>query len=163
MRHTISCGQGGIVAAAVLLLASIGPAVAGPDVEEHAVEATEKAEEPSMIEQTGARVVKGKVLPVDFDIRTLSTGLTVSLVEFDSPGLVAYFTAMRVGSRDEVEPGHSGFAHLFEHMMFRGTKEMPGNVYDNKVQALGADSSAWTWTDQTVYFFIAPTSSLSEV
>jgi zinc protease len=144
------------MAAAFLLCASAGPATAGED-------AARKTEEPSMIEQTGAAVVEGKILPVDFDVRTLSTGLTVSLVPFDSPGLVAYYTAMRVGSRDEVEPGHSGFAHLFEHMMFRGTKEMPGNVYDKKVQALGADSSAWTWNDQTVYFFIAPTSSLPEV
>ena len=163
MRHTFSCGRGGVLAATALLLASVGPASAGPDAQEPATGTAEPTEEKSMIEQTGASVVKGKVLPVDFDIRTMSSGLTVSLVEFDSPGLVAYFTAMRVGSRDEVEPGHSGFAHLFEHMMFRGTKEMPGNVYDNRVQALGADSSAWTWTDQTVYFFIAPTSSLPDV
>ncbi len=163
MRHTISCGQGGVVAAAFLLVASAGPATAGPDAGQPAAGAAGNSEEQSMIEQTGAEVVKGKILPVDFDVRTLSTGLTVSLVPFDSPGLAAYFTAIRVGSRDEVEPGHSGFAHLFEHMMFRGTREMPGNVYDNKVQALGADSSAWTWTDQTVYFFIAPTPSLPEV
>lgn len=107
--------------------------------------------------------IPGEVLPVELDVRVLETGLTVALVHFDSPGLAAYFTAMRVGSRDEVEPGHSGFAHLFEHMMFRGTKKLPGSEYDRKVQSLGADSSAWTWNDQTVYFFIAPTDALPDV
>jgi zinc protease len=84
-------------------------------------------------------------------------------VPYDSPGLAAYFTAMRVGSRDEVESGHTGFAHLFEHMMFRGTKNLPGAVYDNAVTAMGADSSAWTWNDQTVFFFVAPTDKLGKV
>ena len=50
-----------------------------------------------------------------------------------SPGLIAYFTVVRTGSRDEVEPGRSGFAHFFEHMMFRGTKKYPGPVYDRIV------------------------------
>jgi zinc protease len=107
--------------------------------------------------------VQGKVLPFSADVHILPNGLTVAFVPFESPGLVAYYTAMRVGSRDEVEAGHSGFAHLFEHMMFRGTKNLPGPEYDNNVTAMGADSSAWTWNDQTVYFFIAPTSRIDKV
>ncbi|MFH1437491.1 MAG: pitrilysin family protein, partial [Pseudomonadota bacterium] len=107
--------------------------------------------------------LKGNVLPVEAEVRRLKNGLTVTLVPFDSPGLVAYYTAMRVGSRDEVEKGRSGFAHLFEHMMFRGTKNLPGSEYDNTVTAMGADSSAWTWNDQTVYFFVAPTQKIGKV
>jgi len=45
--------------------------------------------------------------------------LRVFVVEYDSPGLVAYYSVVRTGSRNEVEPGKSGFAHFFEHMMFR--------------------------------------------
>ena len=107
--------------------------------------------------------LKGKVLPVEAEVHRLENGLTVTLVPYDSPGLVAYYTAMRVGSRDEVEKGRSGFAHLFEHMMFRGTKNLPGSEYDNAVTQMGADSSAWTWNDQTVYFFVAPTKKIGKV
>ena len=52
---------------------------------------------------------------------TLDNGLTVLSVPFDSPGIIAYYTVVRTGSRNEVEKGLSGFAHFFEHMMFRGT------------------------------------------
>ncbi len=146
---------------AAVLVAAVG--IAGAWQPEGAAPGGAKGKEATMAGPVGGTIVKGKVLPVEIDVRTLPSGLEVALVPWDSPGLAAYFTAMRVGSRDEVEPGHSGFAHLFEHMMFRGTKKMPGGAYDAKVQALGADSSAWTWTDQTVYFFIAPSKSLPEV
>ena len=104
-----------------------------------------------------------EVLPFDIEVQRLENGLTVAFVPFPSPGVAAYYTAMRVGSRDEVEPGHTGFAHLFEHMMFRGTKTYPGEVYEKTVQSLGADSSAWTWNDQTVYYFVAPKAALKSI
>lgn len=106
---------------------------------------------------------KGKVIPFKTKTYQLKNGLKVTFVNLPQSGLFAYYTAMRVGSRDEVEPGHSGFAHLFEHMMFRGTKNLPGAAYDNAVTAMGADSSAWTWNDQTVYFFVAPPDRLPKV
>jgi zinc protease len=56
---------------------------------------------------------------------TLDNGLKVVVVPYDSPGTVAYYVVVRTGSRDEVEPGHSGFAHFFEHMMFRGRIATP--------------------------------------
>src|SRR5206468_8560575 len=62
---------------------------------------------------------------------TLENGLKVITVPFDSPGIVSYYTVVRVGSRNEVEPGHSGFAHFFEHMMFRGTEKYPKETYNN--------------------------------
>src|SRR5689334_16294690 len=55
-------------------------------------------------------------------IETLPSGLRLVLVPSGKSGVMAYYTLVRVGSRNEVEPGHSGFAHLFEHMMFRGTE-----------------------------------------
>ena len=61
-----------------------------------------------------------------------------------TPDLVSYFTVVRTGSRDEVVPGRSGFAHFFEHMMFRGTKKYPGPVYDRIVTAMGAKANAYT-------------------
>ncbi|HXV13149.1 MAG TPA: hypothetical protein VEC56_02990, partial [Candidatus Krumholzibacteria bacterium] len=56
------------------------------------------------------------VFPYPATTRSLDNGLKVVLVPFDSPGIVAYYTIGRAGSRNEVEPGKSGFAHFFEHM-----------------------------------------------
>lgn len=91
------------------------------------------------------------VFPYAWHTEKLDNGLTVITVPMDSPGLVAYWTIVRTGSRDEVEPGKSGFAHFFEHMMFRGTKNFPGPVYDRIVTGLGADANAYTTDDYTAY------------
>ena len=60
----------------------------------------------------------------------MDNGLNVVTVPFDSPGLAAFFIVVRVGSRNEVEKGVTGFAHFFEHMMFRGTDKYPREKYD---------------------------------
>ncbi|HVR60812.1 MAG TPA: insulinase family protein, partial [Polyangia bacterium] len=63
----------------------------------------------------------GLAFPFSVHEKRLPNGLQVVVIDYDSPGLVAYYTVVRAGSRNEVEPGKSGFAHFFEHMMFRGT------------------------------------------
>ena len=85
------------------------------------------------------------------------------MIPMPSPGLVAYFTVVRTGSRDEVEPGHSGFAHFFEHMMFRGTKKYPGPVYDRIVTSLGAEANAFTSDDLTVFHLTFAKEDLEKV
>src|SRR5262252_2448923 len=57
--------------------------------------------------------------------KTLPNGLEVIVMPMPSDGLVAFWSIVRTGSRDEYEPGRSGFAHFFEHMMFRGTERYP--------------------------------------
>jgi zinc protease len=79
----------------------------------------------------------------------------VYVVRYDSPGLVAYYSVVRTGSRNEVEPGKSGFAHFFEHMMFRGTERYPTEKYNDVLKAMGADSNAFTSDDLTVYHILA--------
>ncbi|MCZ7680173.1 MAG: insulinase family protein [Sandaracinaceae bacterium] len=96
-------------------------------------------------------------------IERLPNGLTVISVPWESPGIVAYYTLVRVGSRDEVEPGHSGFAHLFEHMMFRGTERYPQDRYEQVIQSFGADNNAYTSQDYTLYTLTAPSSALERV
>jgi len=66
-----------------------------------------------------------RLFPYPYRSETLPNGLKVILIPMPSQGLVAYYSIVRTGSRDEVEPGKSGFAHFFEHMMFRGTKTYP--------------------------------------
>ncbi len=93
----------------------------------------------------------------------LPNGLTVMTVPWDSPGIIAYYTLVRVGSRDEVEPGKSGYAHLFEHMMFRGTERFPEAAYEAKIQSFGADNNAYTTQDFTLYTTTAPAGVLDEL
>jgi len=110
-----------------------------------------------------AAAAAAAVLPQPPRVERLANGLTVVLVPWDSPGIVAYQTTVRVGSRDEVEEGHTGFAHLFEHMMFRGTAKYPKDVYEREIQVMGADNNAFTWFDLTNYYLLAPTSALPKV
>ncbi len=96
------------------------------------------------------------VFPFPIEKTTLENGLTVISVPFDSPGIIAYYTVVRTGSRNEVEKGLSGFAHFFEHMMFRGTEKYPQDKYNDVLKALGADSNAFTTDDWTCYHMTIP-------
>jgi zinc protease len=104
-----------------------------------------------------------KVMPYAVQLESLPNGLRVALVRYDSPGLAAYYTVVRVGARNEVEPGHSGFAHLFEHMMFRGTKKFPPAKWEAMVKSSGASTNAYTSADQTLYHYTLPSSALPTI
>src|SRR6185436_15480007 len=65
-----------------------------------------------------------KILPFAVHKETLDNGLRVLVVPTPSDGLVSYWSVVRTGSRDEVEEGVTGFAHFFEHMMFKGTEKL---------------------------------------
>ncbi len=62
------------------------------------------------------------VFPYNYTIDDLPNGLRLVTVPTDYPNLVALYTVVGTGSRNEVEPGRSGFAHFFEHVMFRGSE-----------------------------------------
>ena len=102
----------------------------------------------------------GFVFPNSIHERTLANDLKVVAVPYDSPGLVAYWTVVRTGSRNEIEPGKSGFAHFFEHMMFRGTERFPRERYEAILKEIGSDHNAFTSDDMTCYHMLAPSSSL---
>lgn len=92
------------------------------------------------------------VFPYDTRVETLDNGLKVILVPMSAEGLASFWAIVRTGSRDEFEPGHTGFAHFFEHMAFRGTKRFPADAYNDKMTELGADTNAFTSTDLTAYY-----------
>jgi zinc protease len=102
----------------------------------------------------------GGWFPFPVHQRTLANGLKVVVIPFDSPGIVAFYTVVRAGSRNEIEAGHSGFAHFFEHMMFRGTDRYSADRYNDVLKALGADSNAFTTDDWTGYYIIGPSTAL---
>ena len=70
---------------------------------------------------------------------------------------------VRTGSRNEVEPGFSGYAHFFEHMMFRGTAKYPTDAYNDVIKRLGADSNAFTTDDWTTYHTVASADALETI
>jgi zinc protease len=105
-------------------------------------------------------VASGEVFPFKVHRQTLDNGMKVLAIPYDSPGTIAYYIVMRTGSRDEVEAGHSGFAHFFEHMMFRGTVKYPKDAYTAVLKKMGADSNASTADDMTIFHMIAPASQL---
>ena len=93
------------------------------------------------------------IFPYPWQQKTLANGLKIVVIPMPSDGLVSYRTVVRTGSRDEVEKGATGFAHFFEHMVFRGTKKYPADAYNEIVTRMGADSNAYTSSDMTVYEF----------
>ena len=84
---------------------------------------------------------------------TLSNGLRVIHNEDNTTQMVALNLLYDVGARDE-DPDHTGFAHLFEHLMFGGSIHVPD--YDTPVQNAGGENNAWTNNDITNYYITLP-------
>jgi zinc protease len=103
------------------------------------------------------------IIPFPTETRTLPNGLTAIVVPMPSEGLAAYWTVVRTGSRDEYEAGRTGFAHFFEHMMFRGTERFPSDVYNRIVTTIGADANAYTTDDHTAYHLAMAAEDLEQV
>ena len=92
-----------------------------------------------------------KIFPYPYVQEDLPNGLRLITIPTDYPNIVSLYIVVGTGSRNEVEPGKSGFAHLFEHLMFRGTKEYPPDRYQNELQGAGAASNAFTTDDFTAF------------
>jgi zinc protease len=109
--------------------------------------------------QAGARVAAA--LPhVDFEKTTLPNGLEVILVEDRRLPVVAVNIWYHVGPANEA-PGRTGFAHLFEHMMFAATKHIPRGLADRLLEGAGAtDSNGSTDFDRTNYYDTVPSNQL---
>ena len=101
--------------------------------------------------------------PYESHTEVLDNGLQVILIPMESGGLLSYWTLVRTGARDEVEDGRTGFAHFFEHMMFRGTEKYPAEKFNEIVTRIGANSNAFTTDDFTAYHFDIAASDLETV
>jgi zinc protease len=96
--------------------------------------------------------VRPDVLPFKATETTLANGLKVVVVPTGFPNLVSIQIPVQTGSRNEVEPGKSGFAHFFEHLMFRGTPKNPPEKYRQIMAKAGARDNASTGDDSTHYY-----------
>ena len=94
---------------------------------------------------------------INFKKHTLSNGLKVIVHEDRSTPLVAVNILYNVGARDE-QPDKTGFAHLFEHLMFGGSKNFP--VFDEPLQQAGGENNAFTSNDITNYYETLPSNNV---
>jgi len=95
--------------------------------------------------------VNDNILPFKASEKTFPNGLKVIVVPTGFPNIVAIQIPVQTGSRNEIEPGKSGFAHFFEHMMSRGTPAYPPEKYNAVVAKAGARENANTSDDRTIY------------
>lgn len=93
-----------------------------------------------------------KTFPFPYTQEDLPNGLRLVTIPTDSPNLVSIYIVVQTGSRNEVEPGKTGFAHLFEHLMFRGTEKYSPEKYQEVLSRAGAASNASTSDDLTQYY-----------
>lgn len=94
---------------------------------------------------------------IAFEKYTLKNGLTVILHNDQSTPLVAVNVLYKVGSKNE-NPDKTGFAHLFEHLMFGGSQNVPD--FDTPIQVAGGDNNAFTNNDLTNFYDIMPSENL---
>lgn len=106
---------------------------------------------------------QNKIFPYKYFSDDLPNGLRVITVPTDYPNIVALYIVVTTGSRNEVEPGKSGFAHLFEHLMFRGTEKFSADAYNEALKNAGADSNAYTSDDRTVYHTVFSKEDLDQI
>lgn len=104
-----------------------------------------------------------KAFPFTYTMDDLDNGLRVVTVPLPYPDLVSFYAVVRAGSRNEVEEGKSGFAHFFEHMMFRGTEKYPADKYNEAMKVIGADHNAFTSDDLTAYHALFGKQDLDKV
>jgi zinc protease len=92
---------------------------------------------------------------LQYELLTLPNGLTVVLSEDHSTPIVHLQLTYHVGSKNE-KPGRTGFAHLFEHMMFKGSKNVQPEEHSSIISTVGGQSNAYTTDDETVFWETVP-------
>jgi len=116
-----------------------------------------------MLSSSAISQASKKILPFPIQQKKLANGLNVVTVPFNSPGLASFYLVVRTGSRNEVEEGKTGFAHFFEHMMFKGTPTYSPDAYNEILKSMGASANANTSLDRTLYHLTGNASMLEKM
>src|SRR5881296_701776 len=111
----------------------------------------------------GSIFAAGKIFPYPYVQEDLPNGLRLITVPADFPNIVALYIVVSTGSRNEIEPGKSGYAHLFEHLMFLGSERYTGQERDEIMKLAGADTNAYTSDDRTVYHEVFSKDDLGKI
>ncbi|MBS1794043.1 MAG: insulinase family protein [Acidobacteria bacterium] len=105
---------------------------------------------------------QAKIPPMNIKERTLPNGLHVVSLQDNSSPTVSIHVWYNVGSKDDPD-GRSGFAHLFEHMMFKSTKNMKSETFDRLTEDVGGFNNASTYDDFTNYYEVVPSNYLESL
>jgi zinc protease len=103
-----------------------------------------------------------KISPINFQHTTLANGLQIYSVEDHSSPTVAVQVWYHVGSKDDPNQ-RSGFAHLFEHLMFKGNEHLTADTFEELTENIGGENNAYTAPDVTVYHEVVPSNYLEPV
>lgn len=112
--------------------------------------------------QAPSAAAAAEVPPIVYKQRTLPNGLQVYWSQDRSTPNVTVQVWYRVGSKDDPQ-GRSGFAHLFEHMLFKATRNMPAETIDRLTEDVGGFNNASTWDDFTNYYEVVPAEHLQRL
>src|SRR5204863_5807205 len=103
-----------------------------------------------------------EIKKLSFAHTTLKNGLEIYSIEDHSSPTVAVQVWYHVGSKDD--PDHrSGFAHLFEHMMFKGNEHLSPETFEKLTENVGGENNAFTAPDVTVYHEVVPSNYLEPI
>lgn len=100
--------------------------------------------------------------PLDYEVSTLANGMQVITLEDASTPVAAVQVWYHVGSKDE-KPNRRGFAHMFEHMMFRGTQNIGPKAHFEYIRKVGGNANAYTSFDNTTYIQVVPSNQVDMV
>jgi zinc protease len=109
--------------------------------------------------RTAAAPPASDLIKIPFETYALSNGLTVILSVDHTTPTVAVDVWYHVGSKNE-RPGRTGFAHLFEHVMFTGSRHVPYGLHDKLTEGVGGSNNGTTSNDRTTYFETVPSNYL---
>lgn len=104
-------------------------------------------------------IAQKKSFKLDYEKYKLKNGLEVILHQDKSDPITAVAIQYHVGSNREI-PGKTGFAHLFEHMMFQESQNVGQDQFFKLIQGNGGTLNGGTWQDGTIYFEVVPNSAL---
>ena len=113
----------------------------------------------AFVAATALAATPAKIAPIQYHQRTLANGLQLYSVEDHSTPTVAIDVWYRVGSKND-PPARSGFAHLFEHLMFKSTAHMKSEQMDRLTEDVGGFNNATTTDDDTRYYEVVPSNYL---
>lgn len=116
-----------------------------------------------LMEAGFAQTTTPKFFTYPYSIDDFTNGLRVITIPTEHKNVVSLYIVVRAGSRNEVEPGKSGFAHFFEHMMFRGSENFTSDERAAIMKKAGAESNAYTSDDRTVYHELFSAEDLEKI
>ncbi|RKZ99930.1 MAG: insulinase family protein, partial [Gammaproteobacteria bacterium] len=135
----------------VILVAILALSACSKQPTEPTTDSTKEVGSNSEVAQSTEDPKQKGIFAYDYQVRDLKNGLRVVLVPTDYPDVVAMHIPVQTGSRNEIEEGKSGFAHFFEHMMFKGTERYSAEKYQDILKNIGGDQNAYTTNDYTNY------------